>query len=395
MLLAGTSTQARFGVVDDPAALEADWVRTTGAEPDAWARAFVAAQAVEVHDWLVGLGLRFGALLPEAATGARRVHVPEGGSAAIVRALGSGLDAQVRTGAWVTGLVVADGRVRGVAWRDAQNGTHTLRADAVVLATGSTLSDADRAAGVAAASPCPLDALIVGKDGALPPDADTLGFLTPLEPVLRNPDAIGTYPHVLPIGGDFPRLDVSRAIWVDGEGRRFFDEREWASTRAALAVQGLPGCVAWAVFDEPLAPDILARVPAELRAAALAGERILLHRDSVETLAAVMDADPAVLAATLDEAARTPGPGRPPAPRTPPFWAARLGLTAGKSWGGVATELDGRVLDRAGRPVPGLFAAGEFTGMGGGSLGAPFGFEGSLSPVVWSGRVAGRSAAGH
>ena len=64
-----------------------------------------------------------------------------------------------------------------------------------------------------------------------------------------------------------------------------------------------------------------------------------------------------------------------------------------KAFGGIEVDTSGRVVDSAGEPIPGLYAAGELTGMAGGSLVGSTGFTGSLSAVLLSGRVAGAAAA--
>ena len=59
--------------------------------------------------------------------------------------------------------------------------------------------------------------------------------------------------------------------------------------------------------------------------------------------------------------------------------------------GGLHTDVDGRVLDATGEPIPGLFGAGRATSglsVGGYSSGL------SLGDATFFGRLAGRSAAG-
>jgi hypothetical protein len=70
-----------------------------------------------------------------------------------------------------------------------------------------------------------------------------------------------------------------------------------------------------------------------------------------------------------------------------------LGFSAAKAFGGIEVDEAGRVTNKAGRPIPGLFAAGELTGMAGGSLVGHLGFTGSFTAVLYSGRVAGAQAA--
>jgi len=65
-----------------------------------------------------------------------------------------------------------------------------------------------------------------------------------------------------------------------------------------------------------------------------------------------------------------------------------------KSLGGLHTNLDGQVLDEAGQPIPGLYAAGEVAGFGGGGMHGYRALEGTfLGGCLFSGRAAGRGAA--
>jgi succinate dehydrogenase/fumarate reductase flavoprotein subunit len=62
-----------------------------------------------------------------------------------------------------------------------------------------------------------------------------------------------------------------------------------------------------------------------------------------------------------------------------------------KNMGGLLIDLDCRVLDANGKPIPGLFAAGEVAGLGG--LNGKAGLEGTfLGPSLVQGRRAGRAA---
>ncbi len=75
-----------------------------------------------------------------------------------------------------------------------------------------------------------------------------------------------------------------------------------------------------------------------------------------------------------------------------PFYAVPIAVTVAKGFGGIDVDLEGRVLDVNGAVIPGLYAAGELTGMLGGSLVGNYGFTGSLTAVVLGGRVAGENA---
>lgn len=96
-----------------------------------------------------------------------------------------------------------------------------------------------------------------------------------------------------------------------------------------------------------------------------------------------------------DRLVRTARPHRILDPAHGPLIAVRLHILTRKTLGGLHTDLDGRVLDAAGEPVPGLFAAGEVAGFGGGGYHGYNALEGTfLGGCIFSGRNAGRAAAG-
>ena len=81
-------------------------------------------------------------------------------------------------------------------------------------------------------------------------------------------------------------------------------------------------------------------------------------------------------------------------PAAGPLIAVRLWILTRKTLGGLETDLSGRVLQAGGTPLPGLYAAGEVAGFGGGGVHGYRALEGTfLGGCLFSGRVAGRAAA--
>jgi predicted oxidoreductase len=81
-------------------------------------------------------------------------------------------------------------------------------------------------------------------------------------------------------------------------------------------------------------------------------------------------------------------------PADGPLIAVRLNLLTRKSLGGLETDLAGRVIGADGQPMPGLYAAGEVAGFGGGGVHGYRALEGTfLGGCIFSGRIAGRAAA--
>ena len=95
-----------------------------------------------------------------------------------------------------------------------------------------------------------------------------------------------------------------------------------------------------------------------------------------------------------DKLVRVASPHRFLDPDNGPLIAVRLNILTRKTLGGLHTDLQGRVLDSAGEPVPGLFAAGEVAGFGGGGMHGYNALEGTfLGGCLFSGRTAGRAIA--
>jgi uncharacterized protein len=81
-------------------------------------------------------------------------------------------------------------------------------------------------------------------------------------------------------------------------------------------------------------------------------------------------------------------------PGAGPLVAVRLSILTRKTLGGLETDLSGRVLQASGEPLPGVYAAGEVAGFGGGGVHGYRALEGTfLGGCLFSGRVAGRAAA--
>jgi uncharacterized protein len=94
-----------------------------------------------------------------------------------------------------------------------------------------------------------------------------------------------------------------------------------------------------------------------------------------------------------DKLIRVAKPHRFTDPANGPLIAVRLHILTRKSLGGLETNLDAQVLRPGGAPVPGLFAAGEVAGFGGGGMHGYRSLEGTfLGGCLFSGRAAGRCA---
>jgi predicted oxidoreductase len=95
-----------------------------------------------------------------------------------------------------------------------------------------------------------------------------------------------------------------------------------------------------------------------------------------------------------DRLVRVARPHRILDPKAGPLIAVRLRVLTRKTLGGLETDLSARALRSAGEPVPGLYAAGEAAGFGGGGMHGYRSLEGTfLGGCLFSGRIAGQAAA--
>ncbi|MDA3647500.1 FAD-binding dehydrogenase [Saccharopolyspora indica] len=95
-----------------------------------------------------------------------------------------------------------------------------------------------------------------------------------------------------------------------------------------------------------------------------------------------------------DKVSRVAKPHRILDPAHGPLIAVRLNVLTRKTLGGVQTNLDSQVIGPDGAALPGLYAAGEVAGFGGGGVHGYNALEGTfLGGCIFSGRAAGRALA--
>ncbi|HEX2297774.1 MAG TPA: FAD-binding dehydrogenase [Pseudonocardiaceae bacterium] len=179
---------------------------------------------------------------------------------------------------------------------------------------------------------------------------------------------------------------------------------------AAVLGRALPGAVGPVEEFARRCPDfVFGRSVAELArgmndlvgeplvdAAALAAEIVARDRQVQTGLGkdAQLTAIGAARRFVTDRLIRATKPHRLLDPAAGPLIAVRLSILTRKTLGGLETDLSGRVLRPGGQPLPGLYAAGEVAGFGGGGMHGYRSLEGTfLGGCLFSARVAAHSAA--
>jgi len=300
------------------------------------------------------------------------------------------------------------GRVTG-AEVDTAEGPRELRADAVLLATGGFQGDPELLVTFIGPGAGAMlvrsnrgsvgDGFRLGRDAGASASKCLDGFYGHLVPSplaeLRDDQYLGLTQYY-----------SNHCMLVNRQGRRFTDESlgDEVSNQATLRQ---PGARAVLLCDERIrtafavtAPYPHGQVIDRMAAAQAAGGRYVSARTKGELIEAVASWGVArrTLAATIDQwAAASAGDDdaldvaratRPEPFLDPPFHALELQPAVTFPFGGLRVDADGRVLDRDGAPVPGLFAAGADAGglqdlryVGGLALGLVFGPRAALTAI--------------
>ncbi|WP_289640684.1 flavocytochrome c [Turicimonas muris] len=213
------------------------------------------------------------------------------------------------------------------------------------------------------------------------------------------------YIQLLPVtdpeNGTVSGICQGTAIYVNTEGKRFVNEmgRRDELSKAALAQPGGVFYRMCTVKNARINKDGLTTLGIPVETFLKSGK--VIRGENVEDLASKIKVDPKVLKATFDkfnDFCRSQGEdkefGRPScAPNIPmyegPYYAELRTPSVHHTMGGVRINTNAQVLDTAGKPIPGLFAAGEVTG---GIHGTNRVGGNAIADALTYGNVAGESA---
>ena len=356
-----------------------DMLEATGFRGDESYFARLAADAPATVAWIKTHGIEFHAPTYYLAKGPPRIQ-PVGGGATIIRELARAAQRAgitIRYGCAAQKLVIEDRRIRGL-----QGEGTAIAADAVILASGGFQGNAAMmrehfgpgGESIRLISPGTRFDTGDGIRMAIEQGADAAGEWNGMHSEPIDPRSTNAAPVVLvyPYG-----------IVVDRNGRRFFDEggglvhETWETFSRRIHFE-TPGREAYAILDSRLSEiaDYQRAIRSEVppyqadTLDALAGLIGVESHNLAATVAAynaVATGDPTTFDATRCDGLAASGDLRPPksnwacALMTPPFLAYPLIGAVAYTFGGIATNEKAEVL-RRGRPIPGLYAAGEITG---------------------------------
>jgi predicted oxidoreductase len=242
---------------------------------------------------------------------------------------------------------------------------------------------------------------------------DALGHRLPA-PLFPGFDTLGTLAHLRHTGYDHSWFVLTQKIIAKefalsgSEQNPDLTSRSWMQVLSRARGSNAPAPVE--AFKQRGVDFIVERTIADLvrRMNDLVGEplldaahvkRVIAARDREITNEFSKDAQVMAIHSARryigDRLIRTAAPHRILDPDEGPLIAVRLHVVTRKTLGGLQTDLSARALRSTGEPLPGLYAAGEAAGFGGGGMHGYRALEGTfLGGCLFSGRIAGRAAAG-
>lgn len=327
---------------------------------------FFVDNSASAIDWLDSIGIRLNNITITGGMNEKRTHRPEDGSA-VGQYLVNGLLKNVQeqgiplfVNANVTEITQKDGKVSGVKVILDQKEEKNIAADAVVLATGGFGSNMDMISKVKPELKGLVTTNQVGSTGDGINMAEKSGGTT------VDMDQIQVHPTVQQeksyLIGEAVRGEG--AILVSKDGKRFTNELDTRDNVTA-AINKVPEKSAFLVFDSGVKSRVKAIQQYEKMGFVVQG-------DSIEALAKEMGVPADQLKTTLDtwnsavknkkdaEFGRTTGMDNDLS--SAPYYAIKIAPGIHYTMGGVKINTNTEVLSQDGKPIPGLFAAGEVTG---------------------------------
>ena len=393
MNAAETHYQKEQGIEDSKALFAADTMQGGHALNDPKLVAMLANRSADAIDWLDTIGADLPKISFSGGASVNRIHAPADGSGVgnyLVDRFSAKLDelgVNVLLNTKATELLVdEEGKVCGVK-AEGPDANYTFTCKAVILATGGFGANEDMYTQYRPDLKGTVTTNAPGATGDGIVMAQALGAdLVDIEQIQLHPTVEQTTSMLITesVRGD-------GAILVNQQGVRFTNE---LLTRDAVSAAELAqeGQYAYILFDQNLR-DHLKAIEKYVKA------DLTVQADTIEGLAEQLGIDPATLAKTLadwneivknqrdTQFGRTTGMNADLT--TAPYYAIKIAPGIHHTMGGVKIDTAAQVINTEGKPIPGLFAAGEVTGgvHGGNRLGGN-----AVADIVIFGRIAAESA---
>ena len=417
-----TPAQRALGIVDSVDLALQDWIDVSEGRANVEAaKRYLTESMGTVWTYLVDLGMEWQAGVRKYPDNSvPRWHRPEGGGGAVVAALyraASAYEVEWRMGERLTEIRLVNCSPR-LTLRGVDGVESILDGDAVVFATGGFSNN-----------PQMIDVLGEKPPTARPPlcgggpdsHGDGHRILEAIGALMINMDNLWLYPVGVP-NYRYPGTrrglvirGITDDLWFSADGERFHDETDRGGRAGAMALSKQPGGYCWAIQSPEIVRGCLIfddgyfgtteHTISSRREEFLTHSASVVYASTLEELALITNLPEKPVRAELDRIRDLIDSGFTKDPDTGralegldwldgPYVAVRYELIVQKTFGGVKTDADGRVLNRDLAPVPRVYACGELAGMAEGNINGSGAIEGTMfGPCLWSGQNAGRAAA--
>ncbi|HTG01368.1 MAG TPA: flavocytochrome c [Nitrospirota bacterium] len=345
-------------------------------------------------DWLTALGADLSDVGRMGGASVNRTHRPSGGAAVgahITQVLKKNADDRkidIRVNSRVVKIIEdGKGRVTGVLVDGKHSRLYRIDAKAVIISAGGFSANPER---VAYYQPSYKGMTTSNQPGATGDGMDlgaaAGGYLIDMKEIQIHPTVAA--------GSRILITEAVRgngAVLVNHEGSRFVNE---LTTRdaASAAILAQTGKSAYLVFDEGIRKSLKQIDGYFHLGLVVSGNTIAELAEKIKVPASQLEATINAYNKAYDEKNDSvfKRPDLPRPIRTPGFHAIEVLPGVHYTMGGLKINADSQVIAKDGKPIPGLFAAGEGTG---GVHGANRLGGNSISQTITFGRIAGENAA--
>lgn len=389
---AGTKIQEKLGIKDSPELFYEDTMKGGKNKNNKELVRVLVNNSSAIVDWLTERGADLSELTSTGGQSVKRTHRPTGGTAVgpnIVAALSKTAENEkidIRKGTKAIALVKAKNRIVGVKVREIDGKEYTIKAKAVIVATGGFGANAKmvekynpKLKGFGSTN----SPAIVG-DGIIMVEK-VGGALVDMSEIQTHPTVVHNKTNMIT-----EAVRGEGAILVNKDGKRFIDELETRDV-VSKAILNQKGKSAFLIFDEGIRTKLKAADGYVKKGFAVEG--------TLEEIAARIGTDGKTLEATLNkynEAVKNKVDSEfnkktlPKELTGTKYYAIEVSPAVHHTMGGVRINTNAEVLGKNGRPIKGLYAAGEVTG---GIHGANRIGGNAVADITIFGKIAGENAA--
>ena len=394
MNAAETPYQKEKGITDSVELMYKDTMTGGGDLNDPALAMVLARNSAASVGWLTGLGADLSDVGRMGGASVNRTHRPKGGSAVgthlieVLRRNVAQRNIDTRVNSKVVKVIEdAKGRVTGVQVQGKHRGLYTIKTKAVIIAAGGFSANPER---VAYYRPDYKGMTSSNQPGAT---GDGIELGTGAGADVRDLKEIQIHPTVA-AGSRILITEAVRgngAILVNHEGKRFVNELT-TRDKASAAILAQTGKSAYLVFDEGVRKS-LKQIDGYFHL------KLVHQGGSVKELAEAIKVPADALDATiagynkaceLKSDAEFKRADLPRSLQTPKYYAIEIKPGVHYTMGGLKISTTCEGLAKDGKPIEGLFAAGEGTG---GTHGKNRLGGNSISQTITFGRIAGETAA--